>query len=145
MTVSDRIFVMQDGRIEQSGPPAEVYEKPVSRFVASFLGSANLIDARRNGSASVHTHLGDLAVAQSPAWETGTVMIRPERIRICEHPPPVNGLSVTIKDAIYRGDHCDVMVEPGPLRLRTAPSPDLHPGRALCVQLPPEYVEVLRD
>ena len=145
MTVSDRIFVMQQGRIEQNGTPSEVYEKPVSRFVAGFLGSANLIDAKRNGSSSVHTHLGDLSVTRHPAWQQGTVMIRPERIQICSQPPAVNGLSVTIKDAIYRGDHCEVLVEPGPLRLRAAPSPDLQRNRTLWIHLPPEHLEVLCD
>ncbi|MYI14676.1 MAG: ABC transporter ATP-binding protein, partial [Acidimicrobiaceae bacterium] len=46
MTLSDRIAVMRDGRIEQVGTPREVYEQPANSFVASFLGDANLIAAR---------------------------------------------------------------------------------------------------
>src|SRR6185503_19016927 len=46
MTVSDRILLMKDGKIEQQGSPSEVYDHPVSRFSAEFLGAANLISAR---------------------------------------------------------------------------------------------------
>lgn len=145
LTVSDRIFVMNNGHIEQMGTPTEIYEKPDSRFVAEFLGSANLIQARRNGSSLVHTDLGDLALTQKPTWRSGTIMIRPERIRICESPVSVNGLSVTIQDAIYRGDHCEVLVNPGALRIRTTPKSTLVPNSKLSIQLPPEYIEVLRD
>jgi len=145
LTVSDRIFVMKEGHIEQCGSPSEIYEKPTSRFVAEFLGSANLIQAHRNGSALVHTALGDFALSQKPNWQTGTIMIRPERIRICDSPAEINGLSVTIQDAIYRGDHCEVLVNPGALRIRTAPTTTLVPNNKLSIQLPPEYIEVLRD
>lgn len=145
LTVSDHIFVMNNGQIEQSGTPTDIYEKPTSRFVAEFLGSANLISAHRNGSAVVHTELGDLALNIKPAWKTGTIMIRPERIRICDDPADVNGLSVTIQDAIYRGDHCELLVNPGALRIRTAPTSTLVPNNTLSIQLPPEHIEVLRD
>ncbi|MBO8141716.1 MAG: ABC transporter ATP-binding protein, partial [Firmicutes bacterium] len=46
MTLSDRIVVMRDGRIEQVGTPIEIYTRPANRFVASFIGTANLIPAR---------------------------------------------------------------------------------------------------
>ncbi|MDA0712154.1 MAG: ABC transporter ATP-binding protein, partial [bacterium] len=145
LTVSDRIYVMNNGRIEQSGTPTDIYERPTSRFVAQFLGSANLIQAHRNGSACVHTDLGDLALSHQPEWKAGTVMIRPERIRICDGPAAVNGLSVTIQDAIYRGDHCELLVSPGDLRIRTAPGNGFVPSNKLSIQLPPEFLEVLRD
>jgi spermidine/putrescine transport system ATP-binding protein len=50
MTISDRIAVMNQGRIEQLGPPEEVYERPATEFVAEFLGASNLLDGVYRGS-----------------------------------------------------------------------------------------------
>ena len=146
MAVSDRIFVMNEARIEQSGTPDEVYERPRTRFVAAFLGSANLIDARRNGSSShVETALGPLQLRQMPPWAQGTLSIRPERIRLCDSPPQVNGIEATVLDVVFRGDHCEARLSPGDLRLRTAPSAALRPGERAWLQLPPEHIEALHD
>src|SRR5207237_1288481 len=151
MTVSDRIFVMRSGVIEQAGPPAEVYERPRSRFVAEFLGSANLIAARRNGEG-LETAFGLLSAGRRPEGESGTLCIRPARIRLALEAPPRNGLRVRIRERIYRGDHMDVWVEPaaapgaqGALRVRTPPAEALEPGRELWAELPPENLEVLVD
>ena len=148
MTVSDRIMVMRDGNIEQAGVPSEVYERPVSRFVAGFLGSANLIRARRNGCADeckLETELGLLTVRRRPQWEEGTLAIRPERVRVCSAPPAINGIKVRVRDSVYRGDHIDLWVEPGGLRLRTPPPAGVSRDEEIWVQLPPEHLEVLVD
>ncbi len=148
MTVSDRIMVMQDGAIAQIGPPAEVYERPVSRFVAEFLGAANLIAAEREGAGPggrVTTPLGPLELRAAPAWQRGTLAIRPERVRLADGPPEHNGLRVTVREWVYRGDHLDVWVEPGPLRLRTAPSLAVTRDQPLWVELPAEHLEALVD
>ncbi|MSR84311.1 MAG: ABC transporter ATP-binding protein [Candidatus Latescibacteria bacterium] len=146
MSVADRIFVMEEGHIAQSGTPAEVYEKPRTRFVAQFLGSANLIEARHQGQGQiVDTLLGPLTLRQAPPWSAGTLSIRPERIQVCDRAPAFNGLAATVCDWVYRGDHCEVVVEPGPLRLRTAPSPLLQRGQALWLHLPPEHLKALYE
>ncbi len=144
MTVSDRIIVMRDGAIEQVGGPSDVYEQPVNRFVAEFLGSANLIAAKRN-CQGVETDLGHFHTRTPPAWADGTIAIRPERIRVCPEPPPVNGLRAIVRDLIYRGDHVEVWCDPGPLRVQAHPSQGLRAGEEVWLHLPPEHVEVLTD
>ena len=67
LTMSDRLAVFNAGRIEQLGSPAEVYERPATRFVAGFVGTSNLLT-------------GD--VAQTVLGRTGTFTIRPEKIRL---------------------------------------------------------------
>ncbi len=67
LTMSDRIAVFNNGRIEQVGTPAEVYERPATRFVAGFVGTSNLLD-------------GD--VARQIIGEAGTFTVRPEKIRL---------------------------------------------------------------
>lgn len=145
MTVSDRIFLMRGGRIEQEGAPNEIYEKPVSRFVAEFLGSANLIEATKNAEGNLDTPFGTLKACREPPWDRGTLVIRPERIRLSSAEPGENAMEVRIRESIYRGDHLDVWIDPGPLRVRTAPNMPLKTGDTLWAQLPPEDLEVLID
>jgi spermidine/putrescine transport system ATP-binding protein len=144
MTVSDRVLVMRDGQIEQSGTPADVYERPVSRFVAEFLGSANLIPATREGEAA-RTGLGLLQVDRPPTWEEGTLAIRPERVGVCRQRPERNAVCGRVRELVYRGDHMDLFVDPGPLRVRTTARGDLHVGDAVWLELRPEYLVPLRD
>ncbi|MBM4039215.1 MAG: ABC transporter ATP-binding protein [Planctomycetes bacterium] len=144
MTVSDRIFVMHAGRIEQFGPPAEVYEHPTSRFVAEFLGAANLLRGKAT-DGGVETALGRLVTRSRPTWQDGTLAIRPERIRIVPQAPAANGVRGRIREAVYCGDHVDLFVEPGPLRIRADPSSPVRVGDEVWLELPPEHLEVLRD
>ena len=139
MTVSDRILVMEEGRIIQSGTPSEVYERPVNRFVAEFLGSANLIDAVRNGEG-VKTRFGVLKLAARPSWQQGTLAIRPERVSLSVRRPAYNAVCGRIRELIYRGDHVDLFVEPGPLRVRTAPRPELARGATVWLELVPDFL-----
>jgi putative spermidine/putrescine transport system ATP-binding protein len=83
LSIADRIVVLRDGRIAQAGPPAEVYDRPATRFVASFLGQANFLDAVVLGSGEITTELGPLHCHINGAFAPGTpvtAMIRPERI-----------------------------------------------------------------
>jgi spermidine/putrescine transport system ATP-binding protein len=144
MTVSDRIMVMSNGQIAQCGTPTEVYEHPVDRFVAQFLGSANLIQGERDGSV-VRTALGNLRVGKTPRWSKGTLAIRPERIRLRQQTPSSNGIRGEIKEMIYRGDHYELFVEPGAIRVRIPTSEQLHVGQKVWLELPPEYLQELAD
>ena len=144
MTVSDRVMVMNRGRIEQAGTPTEVYEHPVSRFVAQFLGAANLIPAEASADGLV-TPFGMMQARETPQWQQGTLAIRPERIRIHHEQPQRNFIHTGIRDVIYRGDHFEVFVNTGGLRVKTTPAERLRPGQQVWLELPPEHLEVLCD
>jgi spermidine/putrescine transport system ATP-binding protein len=85
LTMSDRLAVMRDGRVEQVGAPEAVYAAPESAYVAGFLGSANVLDVTVHGAGpggSVDCGLGQLglrAVGPTTAG-SGKVIVRPERI-----------------------------------------------------------------
>ncbi len=147
MTVSDRIIVMRDGRIEQIGAPGEVYGRPDNRFVAQFLGAANLIPATRNGNSpsSVITPFGPLVLKSTPPWDEGTLSIRPERIVVNAEKSGANFVDVVIRETIYRGDHLDLFVEPGPLRIRTTPNFRIGAGETIRIELPAENLHPLKD
>jgi spermidine/putrescine transport system ATP-binding protein len=91
MTMSDRLAVMRFGKIEQIGPPEEVYENPETEFVAGFLGASNLLDGElkeeSNGFATVQLAGGDLMrlPPDRAPFEVGSpvrVGVRPEKITI---------------------------------------------------------------
>ena len=75
--VADRIAVLNHGRLEQVGPPDDLYYSPRSRFVASFIGQANFLPGRASGRA-VQTELGPLFALVETATESVEVLLRPE-------------------------------------------------------------------
>jgi putative spermidine/putrescine transport system ATP-binding protein len=92
LTMSDRLAVFNNGRIEQLGSPAEVYERPATRFVAGFVGTSNLLR-------------GD--VAARILGEGGTFTIRPEKIRLAEPDTAVGADESSapgiIREVVYLG------------------------------------------
>jgi putative spermidine/putrescine transport system ATP-binding protein len=87
LTMSDRLAVFNGGRIEQIGAPAEVYERPATRFVAGFVGTSNLLTG---------------AVAESIIGSAGTFTIRPEKIRLAA-PDALVGSDETSATGVVRG------------------------------------------
>jgi spermidine/putrescine transport system ATP-binding protein len=144
LVVSDQIAVMNQAEIIQFGSPKEVYEQPRTRFVAEFLGAANLIEGTKQND-QIKTELGILQLGRSPTWDRGTVAIRPERIRIVSRLPEKNGIKATIREAIYRGTNVDLWLEPGPLRARTAAHHNYEPGQEVWLELPREGLVLLDE
>ncbi len=117
MTMSDRVAVMRGGRIEQVGPPEDVYENPVTEFVASFLGASNLLDGdvkeHRDGIVAVLLAGGDtvLVPADRAPFDVGSkvkVGVRPEKIAIrvedgSAAEPGWNGVTGLLRMSTYIG------------------------------------------
>ncbi|MGC8493947.1 MAG: ABC transporter ATP-binding protein [Syntrophobacteraceae bacterium] len=144
LVVSDRIAVMNQGRIIQSGTPEEIYEYPNCAFVANFLGAANLISACC-GNGCVETSVGKLKLAGAPCWEKGTLSIRPERIQIHSEAPACNGIKAKVVETIYQGNSVEFLLEPGPLRVKAKPDRRFALGDELWLELPPERLVILND
>ena len=113
LAISDRIVVIDKGRISQIGTPDELYRRPGNRFVAEFIGEANFLparlDAMEDGHARITLGPQRLQVA-SPALPPGpvTVLARPEAIRVR---PQGAGLAGTIQKVSYLGSSADYTVE----------------------------------
>ncbi len=118
LSMSDRIAVMSDGRIQQVGTPIQIYEQPANRFVADFIGDTNLLDAevvgRQDGAVSVRLDTGDIIVADASEdihmGTKGFVSLRPERLRLqLQKNSNANSnaekvtLQGVIKDIVYLG------------------------------------------
>jgi spermidine/putrescine transport system ATP-binding protein len=129
MSLSDRIAVMQDGRISQLGSPVEIYEAPRSGFVASFIGDANFLEGRVLAEAGPeHCRLGVPGLPDVVCYndkriapgEAVSLVVRPEKMRISrerpEEAPLVNVVPGTVEDVIYLGSHTRYRVRVGERR-----------------------------
>lgn len=124
MTMADTVAVMNAGRIEQMGHPADIYETPRTVFVANFLGQSNLIAGRRTGVSGDHTlveaHGLTLAVPSDRCFSPGTditVGVRPEKITILDAvdagriPEGHNRLEGRVTDVSYTGVSTQYLVD----------------------------------
>ncbi len=143
LTVSDRVIVMNKGRIIQQGTPSEVYQRPTSRFVASFLGHANFIDAKRGSSGMAETAYGPLRPQEPLTEENATLCIRPEEVLYPIPQTCTNRVSGTVREAIYRGDHQEIWLAPQGLRFTTSGCTPLKIGDHIEVGLPTDNLRVL--
>jgi spermidine/putrescine transport system ATP-binding protein len=122
LALSDRIAILQAGRIAQCGAPGEIYERPCSRFVASFLGGCNIIEgrivSRANGSCTFETAVGRLTSVQSTNREVASLGIRRERLSFSSSPADLNSIRGTIVDRAYTGPQTEYAIESGGTLLR---------------------------
>ncbi len=117
LSMSDRIAVMNAGRIEQIGTPAEVYENPATVFVADFLGVSNLMDAEATpaGAGECSVRVGDFQL-RAGCGEVGArgpvkIVARPERVRLLEHGVAhENCLPGMVERTVYVGASLQVIV-----------------------------------
>ncbi|MGH2856846.1 MAG: ABC transporter ATP-binding protein [Solirubrobacteraceae bacterium] len=117
LTMSDRIAVMNDGRVEQVATPRDIYDEPATRFVADFLGVSNLIRAQARGTHADATQLqvGDFELsAQHGSRDLRgpvTCLVRPERIRLepFESSGP-NRIPAIVERVVFLGHSVQVIV-----------------------------------
>jgi spermidine/putrescine transport system ATP-binding protein len=158
LTMSDRVAVMNGGRVEQSGPPQLIYEEPATLFVADFLGVSNLVPAEASGriGAACMLTVGDVPMraVQGATDARGSVkaMIRPERVRIEEQGTTgENRLPGLVEHVVFLGSFREVRVRLLGGALVTAVQPNdgtesvQVQGSAVSVHLPAESLRVLPD
>ena len=114
MTMADAIAVMNKGRIEQLGPPNELYEKPATAFVAGFLGVSNLLYGSVTAHGRVTLDAGN-EIAADAGDRTGRVAvgIRPEKIRLGSPAEGDNSLAGTVRETAYVGVATQYVVDTG--------------------------------
>ena len=161
LTMSDRLAVMNAGKIVQIGTPREVYEEPADTYVADFLGAANLMEIWVSSAGPPATlRLGDWALtsvrceaaAGSGGDFTGKAhaVIRPERVRIEAHGSPGdNRVPAMVERVVFLGASTQVLLRLAPgvplqaLVQNDGGSPDLAQGTPVHVYLPPDALRVL--
>jgi spermidine/putrescine transport system ATP-binding protein len=156
LTMSDRLAVMADGRIEQVGTPAAVYQEPVSAYVADFLGVSNLLDVvvLEGDENKASVRFGELTLdcvgAEAHPRGPAKAVLRPERIRLQPHgdrgPNHVPGM---VERLVYLGSTTQVFVRLAPgasvqaMVPNTSGVPDWEAGDPVSVHLPADALRLL--
>jgi spermidine/putrescine transport system ATP-binding protein len=157
LEMSDRLAVMEAGRLVQCGSPREVYTAPRTAYVADFLGVANLLEVTCLGPASdglSRVRLGDRQLLATPVngQVTGSahVVIRPERVRICDrNDAATNQVIGTIDRSVYVGATTQVLIsltngaKLQALVVNDGDGSELASGSQVSVALPPDALRVL--
>jgi spermidine/putrescine transport system ATP-binding protein len=159
LTMSDRIAVMDRGRIQQLGNPQEIYEQPINRFVADFIGDTNFIRVRvsslADGRARCRSDSGlefDCATMGNPqAGGEVTLALRPEKIRLSKVEAG-GGVSGKVVQATYVGTDTNYVIELGDgtrLDVRVQNALDGHArfqvGDRVAIEIPPGAARMLVD
>jgi ABC-type Fe3+/spermidine/putrescine transport system ATPase subunit len=144
LSMSDRVIVMDNGRIMQSGTPKELYRRPVNRFVADFVGRASFIDVARAADGRGWT-TPDGAVIQVEDGEAGAgryqAMLRPEAIVLerggAGAGQGVNRLPGRVEEGQYLGAHTEYAVAAGGAILKVQSPEDFETGTDVTVSFAP--------
>ena len=111
--IADRIVLLHDGQIAQTGTPAEVFARPISGWVAEFLGLGNVIEGKWLGQGRVETLLGVLEVdgeMEADTEESVALLIRPDRVKLTGNG---NSLKGRVADVLSQKNGFRVMLESG--------------------------------
>jgi spermidine/putrescine transport system ATP-binding protein len=158
LTMSDRIAVMSQGRVEQVGGPKEIYESPATAYVADFLGVSNLMDAEAAGvgDGGCKIALGEfsLIAGEGDADTTGDckITIRPERVEIeAQGTTGENRLPAMVERTVYVGSVLQVILHLATGQTIQAWTPNTgggdanRSGDAITVHFPRESLRVLPE
>ncbi len=158
LTMSDRIAVLNKGKVEQVGTSWEIYHRPSTKFVASFIGDTNIVEAdvlgpdhdrilvRAEGGLLLR-----LAKPQQPTEGQVLISLRPEKITLTRDTPPgENVFKATIESEIFKGATDELIIRTeGGLELsammanETREESDLSPGESVYCRLHPEDIVIL--
>ena len=106
--LADRVVVMRDGRIAQSGTPLAVWQRPADEFVARFLGFENVVEGTVTGEAA-DTVWGKVPVPPGAAQGVRSVLVRPAGVRLVAAD---DGLRCTVAARTFKGTHVAVHLQP---------------------------------
>jgi spermidine/putrescine ABC transporter ATP-binding subunit len=142
LTLSDRVAVMNRGRIEQLGAPLDLYETPRTRFVAEFVGESNLVDgtvvAAADGGLVLVTRSGlrlPIRPGGAQVGDPAMLLLRPEKIAIASPRTPGDacGVEGEVAEAIYLGEATRYVVRTAGGETFTVKQQNLSPARVLKV------------
>src|SRR5437899_2832648 len=150
LVIADRVAVMNAGRIEQVGTPEDIYERPATLFVASFIGRTNALEGRLVSPDTIE--VGGHCLRATPSGEHAPgesvfLCVRPQQLVLANGIPPAgNAVPGRIRRQTYLGEARDYVVElEGELLVRVlAPGPAMSPGDAVTVVFPPEACRIVR-
>ncbi|ADI14538.1 ABC transporter ATP-binding protein [Truepera radiovictrix] len=144
MTMADLVVVMGEGRVQQVGPPLEVYHRPVNRFVADFIGSNNFVPATAlsKGVRALGVTLPLTLPAGTREGDAVTLSVRPEKLELFAAPPPSGAPQGRVSFVRDLGQRTETYVEVAGVQLIAVSPLEFPVGAPVWVRLPPESCTV---
>ncbi len=152
MVTSDRIAVMNHGRIEQVDNPRALYDKPKTRFVAGFIGRTNFIEGLSDGRQIAFDGFALPHAAferDVPSGGKAVFSVRPHSMRLSESQPADGSASVgvVVVERAFLGEHWDYVVRPRegavPLRVMASPMDDIPVGASAWLKFEPRQMALI--
>ncbi|HMF49101.1 MAG TPA: ABC transporter ATP-binding protein [Candidatus Saccharimonadales bacterium] len=159
MATSDRIAVLDHGRMVQVGTPSDIFDRPVTRFVAEFVGKANILAGNFEGDGRLQLDGGltlRVGRGQAPASGKGLICLRPHNIRLADdeaaaRPLAERGYNLfagVVRRSIYFGDAVDYTIElssHATLRVIASPAQRFLNGQSVVAAVHPDQCVMMRE
>ncbi len=146
LSMSDRIVVIDEGKIQQIGTPQDIYNEPVNAFVADFIGESNIVDGIMQRDfhvkfAGVNFDCVDKGFAKNEPVE---VVVRPDDIVLCEPGRPCS-ITGTVTDVVFKGTNFQIFVDVGGfIWLVEAPTQQPKVGDKVGMYIAPDSIQVIK-
>ena len=147
LTMSDTIVVMKSGEIQQVGNPIDIYNEPVSAYVANFIGESNIYNATMTGKLKVKflNHVFD-CVDDFPVNEKVDVVVRPEDVEmtVVKGEAKSDKLTAKITNKIFKGIHYEYVLEVGKSEIVAQSTKDYPLDATVYIDFEPENIQIMK-
>ena len=142
LTMSDRIVVMSEGRIQQLGTPEDIYNEPKNAFVADFIGESNIFNGIMTGKLRARFCGGEFECVDDIEEGTHiTAVVRPEDVEIT--PPEEGTIRGIVSSVIFKGMHYEITIESGKNEMVVRSVHSARPGDTVGMRVEPDNIHVM--
>ena len=142
LTMSDRIVVMSEGRIQQLGTPEDIYNEPKNAFVADFIGESNIFNGIMTGKLRARFCGGEFECVDDIEEGTHiTAVVRPEDVEIT--PPEEGTIRGIVSSVIFKGMHYEITIESGKNEMVARSVRSARPGDTVGMRVDPDNIHVM--
>ncbi len=142
LTMSDRIVVMSEGRIQQLGTPEDIYNEPKNAFVADFIGESNIFNGIMTGKLRARFCGGEFECVDDIDEGTHiTAVVRPEDVEIT--PPEEGTIRGIVSSVIFKGMHYEISIESGKNEMVARSVHSARPGDTVGMRVEPDNIHVM--
>lgn len=146
LTMSDKIIVMNQGRIQQIGAPIDIYNEPTNRFVANFIGESNIFEGSMPKDmlakfAGREWNCLDKGFAPD---EKASIVVRPEDVHIEARNPEIDGLHAVVESVVFKGVHYEFLVKEGDRHWLVHNTEYFEEGQEVSIYMTPDDIHVMR-
>lgn len=142
LTMSDKIVVMSEGKIQQIGTPEDIYNEPKNAFVADFIGESNIFKGIMTGNLRVRFCGGEfICVDDVPEGTLVDVVVRPEDVILTT--PEMGTISGTVTSVIFKGVHYEITVESGKYEMIIQTTKSANVGDKVGMSLDPDGIHIM--